>query len=106
MEGLLVLGLLTEKLPGRNRALKTDSLEFIFLFCVTLGKLPKLSVLQFPRGFLLRICFNAESSVPGALLGLHTDALVELAAVGAVAFPILQRKELLSGVLLPVSGRA
>lgn len=68
MEGLLVLELLVEKLPGRSRALKTDSSEFIFLFyCVTLGKLPKLSVLQFPRGFLLRIGFNAESPVPGAL---------------------------------------
>lgn len=72
MERLLVLGLLMEQVPGQSRAWKTDSLEFTFLFyCVTLGKLPTLSVLQFPRGFTFRICFNAVSCVPGTLcLGL------------------------------------
>lgn len=67
MQGLLVLGLLMEQVPGKSRALQANSSEFTFLFCcVTLSKLPKLSVLVSQRA-VFRRCFNAESYVPGTL---------------------------------------
>lgn len=97
----LVLGLLVEQVPGKSRALKTDSSEFTFLlYCVTLGKLPKLSVLQFPRGLVLGICFDAESCVRG----LHTDDPIALPAVDALIIPVLRMRELSGGVLFPVRG--
>lgn len=99
MERLLVLGLLMEQVLGQSRAWKTDSLEFTFLFyCVTLGKLPTLSVLQFPRGFTFRICFNAVSCVPGTLcLGLSWMIdLIELSmlsAVDTIIIPVSRMRE-------------
>lgn len=36
-------------------------------YCVTLGKLPELSVLHFPRGFIFWLCFGGEAYVPVTL---------------------------------------
>lgn len=68
MDQFLVLGLLMEQISGKSRALNANGADFTFLFyCVTVGKLSNCSVLQFPRGFISRFGFNAESYVPGAL---------------------------------------
>lgn len=43
---------------------KRFEIYFAVFYCVTLGKLPKLSVFRFPRGFIFRLSFNADPVCP------------------------------------------
>lgn len=67
--------LLIEKLPGKRRALKADSLEFICLFyCVTLGGCLNSLCFGFPEGFSLGFALMLSPLCQV----LHTDDLIKL----------------------------